>query len=47
MIEEAHINLEMFAVVLKDFLALQYYCPVFVVARVAALQMISPLMPSD
>ena len=44
MIAQARVNLEVFAVVLKAVLALQYYRQVFAVARVAALQMLSPLL---
>ena len=44
MIAQAQVNLEVFAVVLKAVLVLQYYRPVFVVMRVAALQMLSPLL---
>ena len=44
MIAQAQVNLEVFAMVLKAVLVLQYYCPVFVVMRVAALQMLSPLL---
>ena len=44
MIAQAQVNLEVFAVVLKAVLALQYYHPVFAVARVAALQMLFPLL---
>ena len=43
MIAQAQVNLEVFAGVQKTVLALNYYCQVFAVTRVAALQMISPL----
>ena len=44
MISQAQVNLEVFDMVLKAVLVLQYYRPVFAVARVAALQMLSPLL---
>ena len=44
MIAEVQVNLEVFAVVLKAVLALNYYRQVFAVARVSELQMLFPLL---
>ena len=44
MIEQAHVNMEVFYVVLKAVLALKYYRQVFSVVRIYALHILTPLL---